>query len=56
MFLVKLVQEAGGALYRPGDKLGIEHHVQRVNAEMPLRALPPEVHLDRVAHGLEGVK
>ena len=53
VLFVKLVEHILRPLYRAGHELGVEHDVERVYPEMPLRLLVAPTHLDGVAHGLK---
>ena len=56
LLLMKLVQDVLRPLDRPCHQLRIKHHVQRIDAKVPLCPLIAPVHFDGVAHGLKGVK
>src|SRR3989344_7007737 len=56
MLLTELMQEILRPLDRSGDQLGEEHDVERIDTEVPFRLLYPPIHLDGVAHSLEGVE
>ena len=56
VLLVELVQQVLRPLDRTGDELREEHHVGRVDDEVPLGRLPSRVDLDHVAEALECVE
>jgi hypothetical protein len=56
MVFFELVNKILGTLNRTGDKLGIKHHIQRINAQMFFCRLITSIDLNRVSKRLKGVK
>ena len=44
------------ALDRPSDQLGVEHHIECIDAKMPFGLIVPTIYLNDVAEALEGVE
>lgn len=56
MVFVELMKQVLRALDGAGDQLRIEHHIERVDAEVPLRLLLAAVDLDHITEALKGMK
>ena len=56
MLYPKLTEQVLRPFDRAGDKLGIEHHIERVYSKVTLGLLISPVDLDGVAHCLKSMK